>query len=121
MTDKEKRNIEVSVIVPVLNEEKYIRNFIESLLNQTYPKEKMELLIIDGGSKDHTLEICNDYLEKGPFKILHNNKQKTTYALNMGIEESLGKYVIRMDAHAEYNMDYIEKCIYWLKKTVCMA
>lgn len=117
MTDKEKQNIEVSVIVPVLNEEKYIRNFIESLLTQTYPKEKMEWLIIDGGSKDRTLEICNDYLEKGPFKILHNNKQKTTYALNMGIEESLGIYVIRMDAHAEYNMDYIEKCIYWLKKT----
>lgn len=110
-------NIEVTVVVPVLNEERYIKGCLESLINQTYPREKMEWLFIDGGSTDKTVEICEFYKKKGPLKILHNSKKKTTYALNLGIESAQGKYVIRMDAHAEYDTDYIEKCVYWLEKT----
>lgn len=110
-------DIEVTVIVPVLNEEKYIRKCIESLISQSYPREKMEYLFIDGGSTDATLNICKEYQTSIPLKILHNEKRKTTYALNMGIEKALGEYIIRLDAHAEYSQDYIEKCVYWLKKT----
>lgn len=109
--------VDVSVIIPMLNEEKYISRCIESLLSQTYPKKMMEWLLIDGNSDDKTVEICKQYIDKGPIRILNNAKKKTTYALNLGIENSRGRYIIRLDAHAEYNPDYIEKCVYYLETT----
>lgn len=110
-------NIVVSVIVPVLNEEKFIGNFIKSLIRQTYPREKMEWILIDGNSNDKTLEIIEKYKLNNelPIKLLNNKKKKTPFALNMGIERAKGKYIIRLDAHAEFSPDYIEKCVFYLE------
>ena len=108
--------IEVSVIIPVYNEEKYIGRCLQSLSAQTYPKEKIEWLFVDGCSKDKTVDIIK---QSGLVncRILQNEKQIVTYALNIGIKHSLGKFIVRMDAHAEYGADYIEKCIFYLKTT----
>ena len=54
----------ISVIIPIYNEEKYIINCVESLLLQSYPKEKMEWIFIDGNSIDKTKLILNEYKEK---------------------------------------------------------
>ena len=107
----------VSVIVPLLNEEKYIDNFITSLINQTYPAEKMEWILVDGNSTDKTREIINRYinLKRFPIKLLINKKRKTPYALNIGIKEAKGKYIVRLDAHAFFYSNYIEKCAYYLE------
>ncbi len=110
-------DIEVSVIVPMRNEERYIARCMESLVRQTYPADRMEWLLIDGDSEDKTIEICERYVPKGPVRILHNDRKKTTYALNLGITNSSGRYIIRLDAHAEYKADYIEKCVYYLETT----
>ncbi len=109
----------VSVIVPLYNEEKYIRNCIDSLVCQTYPKDKMEWILVDGNSTDKTVEIIEEYLEKQdyPIVLLHNEKKKTPYALNMAINEAKGKYIIRLDAHSYFYPDYIEKCVYYLDTT----
>lgn len=109
--------ITVSVIIPLYNEERYIENCLRSLLEQTYPKEAMEWLLIDGNSTDRTVDIIKNYCGKGPIRLLHNSKRKTPYALNMGIEQARGKYVIRLDAHASFPKDYIEKCVYYLDHT----
>lgn len=106
------QNIEVSVIIPVYNEEKYIYRCLESLKKQTYSKDKIEWLFVDGNSKDKTVEIIE---QSGVnCRILENKKRLVTYALNIGIENAIGKYIIRMDAHAEYSANYIEKCVYYL-------
>lgn len=110
------QNIEVSVIMPVYNEEKYIDQCVTSLTKQTYSSENIEWLFIDGGSNDKTVDKIIHYNLQN-CRILHNDKRIVTYALNIGVENAVGKYIIRMDAHAEYSEDYIEKCVYYLKTT----
>lgn len=114
----EEKEIIVSIVIPILNEEKYIDKCIESILSQDYPKEHMEAVLVDGDSQDRTVEIINTYIEKYPFIKILNNPQKTVqYALNIGIKGACGKYIVRMDAHAEYAKDYVSKCIEYLEKT----
>ena len=115
---QKKDSASVSVIIPVYNEENYIKSCIESIVNQDYPKDDMELLLIDGGSKDKTVEIIEEMINNFPFIRLLNNPKKTVqYALNIGIKNAIGTYIVRMDAHAEYENDYISKCIECLKRT----
>lgn len=112
------KNIRVSVVMPLRNEEEYVSGCIESLINQTFPKNLLEILIIDGNSSDKTCEIVESYIDKYPYIKLFNNKYKTVpYAMNIGIQNSLGEYIIRLDAHNEYADDYIIKCVEYLDKT----
>lgn len=106
----------VSVVMPVYNEEKFIDKCIQSLLLQDYSLDKMEWIFVDGMSKDRTRQILEEYKRKYPTLIrIYENKQKIVpYAMNIGISESKGKYVIRLDAHADYANDYISKCVYYL-------
>ncbi len=111
--------IEVSVVMPVYNESRYIRECIESLLLQDYPKEKMEWIFVDGESKDDTVAVLKEYQNKYPslIKVYNNPNKIVPYAMNIGIAASLGKYIVRLDAHAEYATDYISKCIFYLETT----
>lgn len=103
----------VSVVMPILNEEKYIDGCVKSLLSQDYPADCMEWIFVDGCSTDRTLEILNGYYSKYPqlIKILNNPKKIVPCAMNIGIAASKGKYIIRLDAHSEYANDYISKCV----------
>lgn len=109
----------LAIIMPVYNEEAYIDDCIKSLMNQIFPKKDMQIFFVDGGSTDKTIDIINKYVSKYPGLIyLLNNPNKTApFAMNIGIENSESEYIIRLDAHAEYPDDYIEKCIYYLEKT----
>lgn len=111
--------MQVSVVIPVYNEEKYIEKCIESLLCQTFPKSDMEWIFVDGCSKDQTKEILLRYQKQWPelIKILLNPNRTVPYAMNIGIGESVGTYIIRLDAHAEYPETYIEKCVHYLNTT----
>ena len=88
------KNIIVSVVMPVYNEEKHIAKCIDSLLEQDYPLENMEWIFVDGMSKDRTVEILNGYREKYPqlIKVVNNPHRVVTYALNIGIANSVAKY-----------------------------
>lgn len=102
----------ISILIPTYNEIKYIRRCLESILNNDFPKENLEILIIDGGSSDGTIEVVNDYTKKYKFiKVLTNPRRYQVFALNLGIKEAKGDIVIRMDAHTEYDMDYISKVV----------
>ena len=109
----------VSVVMPVYNEEKYIEKCIDSLLLQDYPTEKMEWIFVDGCSKDKTVAILKKYQDNYPklIKIYSNPQKIVPYAMNIGIEASCGKYIVRLDAHADYATDYISKCIHYLETT----
>lgn len=109
----------ISVVMPVYNEEKYIENCIDSLLLQDYPQECMEWIFVDGMSSDRTRELIGAYIEKYPklIKLFSNPNKTVPYAMNIGIKEAKGKYIIRLDAHADYNKDYISKCVYYLDTT----
>lgn len=109
--------IVVSVIVPLLNEEKYIKRCLESLAKQTFNITKMEWILVDGVSTDHTTDVIKQYMNDYPIVLLINEKRKTPDALNMAIDIAKGKYIIRMDAHSEFAENYIEKCVESLEST----
>ena len=115
MTDQ----VIVSVVMPVYNEEKYIEKCVDSLLLQDYPIEKMEWIFVDGCSKDKTVDILKQYQKRYPdlIKILNNPQKIVPFAMNIGISDSKGKYIVRLDAHAGYATDYISKCVYYLENT----
>ena len=108
----------VSIIVPVYNEEKYIEKCVNSLLAQNLEQSR-EIIFVDGGSTDATLKILQGYKEKYPelISVLDNPNKTAPHAMNIGIEHSKGKYIVRIDAHAVYGEDYVSKCIYYLENT----
>ena len=112
-------NITVSVVMPVYNEEKYIKKCVDSLLKQDYPIENMEWIFVDGCSTDLTVKLLEEYQQSYPelIKILNNPKKIVPCAMNIGIAESKGKYIVRLDAHADYAVDYISKCVHYLDTT----
>lgn len=113
---KNKRE-KVSIIIPVRNEEKFIGKCLDSIILQNYPKDRMEVLVVDGMSSDNTRKIIQDYVEKLSFiKILDNSNKFTPYAFNIGIKQAKGDIVMIIGAHACYEQDYIAKCIKYLKE-----
>jgi glycosyltransferase involved in cell wall biosynthesis len=109
----------VSIIIPCRNEEKYIGRCLDSIILQDFPKENFEILIIDGTSEDKTREIVERYkIQNTRYKIqiLNNPRKYTSFGLNIGLREARGKIIIRMDAHADYQKDYVSKCVKYLKE-----
>lgn len=99
--------MKLSVICPIYNEEKYIASCLESILQQDFPKEEMEVLLVDGMSTDRTREIVQQYTEQYPFIfLLDNPKRIVPTGLNIGIRVAQGDVIIRLDAHAIYPDNY---------------
>ena len=93
--------IDISVIVPAYNVEKYISSCLDSLLNQT--KKEIEIIAIDDGSTDNTLNILNEYKRNNPSKIhvISQNNQGLSITRNNGIKLSTGKYISFVDGDDE--------------------
>jgi len=109
----------VSLIIPTLNEEKYLEQTITSLLSNDYPDSKFEILIIDGLSTDNTLAITHEFSNKfANIRLISNPKIYQAAALNIGIKESKGDFIIRADAHAIYDKNYITSTIHLLQKDI---
>ena len=89
--------MKVSVIVPIYNSQKYLDKCIKSILNQTY--EKLELILVNDGSKDNSLSICNKYKSKDNIVIAIDKKNEGSIVVrNIGIEikrfiTKLSKYI----------------------------
>lgn len=107
----------LSVVCPIYNEEKYIAKCIESILSQDYPKDDLEVILVDGMSKDKTKEIVQSFIKDYPFlKILDNPKRIAPSAMNIGICAARGDVIIRLDAHAMYETNYFSVLVTALKK-----
>jgi glycosyltransferase involved in cell wall biosynthesis len=106
----------VSIVTPCRNEEKFIGRCLDSVITQDFPKERMEVLVIDGRSTDRTRGIVEAYAKENRFiKLMDNPGSIQTLATNIGIRASKGGVIIRMDAHAEYPKEYISRLLYWLE------
>jgi len=84
----------VSVIVPVLNGERTIRECIVSLLNMDYPVERREILVVDNDSTDRTTDIIKNF----PVRYLREERRGASHARNRGIEASKGAILAFTDA-----------------------
>ena len=107
----------VSVIVPVYNAEEYLRDCLDSLLMQTIDQKEMEVLLINDGSTDGSLEICREYGEiYDNIVIINKNNEGVSAARNIGIEKARGKYIMFLDADDELAKDTVgEICKYFDK------
>ena len=102
----------LTIICQVYNEEKYIARCIESIMQQDYPKDDLEVLFVDGMSTDLTREIIASYLPQCPYlRVLDNPQRIVPPAMNIGIREAKGDIIIRLDAHAFFPENYFSELV----------
>lgn len=107
-------NNTVSIIIPVYNEDKYIKACLESILNQSY-ENITEILILDGISSDDTRNIIKNFNDKR-IALIDNQKKVQSVALNIGITLAKGDIVVRADAHAIYEKNYVYESVKYLNE-----
>ena len=109
---------EVSIIVPCYNEEQHIRGLLDAITSQTYPINKMEVVVADGMSTDLTRDKIEEFSETHPeltVQLINNTKRNIPSALNLAIKAAKGKYIVRLDAHSLPDKNYVNTCIQHLK------
>lgn len=111
-------NNKVSVIVPVYKVEKYLKNCIQSILNQTY--KNFELILVDDGSPDRSPEICDEYAKKYEcVKVIHQKNGGLSDARNTGITLATGNMLIFVDSDDYINPLYLELLVNAKEKLHC--
>jgi len=117
----------ISIIISCRNEEKFIGQCLDSILNQDYlrlgqgfggqTKQKLEVLVVDGMSEDKTREIVSRYNKNYPFIQLIDNPYKVTpKAMNIGLKESRGEVIIFLNSHGILDREFLKWNIYYLEK-----
>jgi glycosyltransferase involved in cell wall biosynthesis len=102
----------VTVVIPCRNEEKHIARCLQSILDNDYPNERMEILLVDGMSEDRTREIVAGYSARYPMiRVVENRKKHIPAAMNVGIRAARGERILKMDAHSTYQREYISRCV----------
>lgn len=87
----------ISVIIPVYNVEKYLRECIDSVINQTYTN--LEIILIDDGSTDNSGKICDEYINKdNRIKVIHQVNGGLSNARNTGLDNATGDYIMFCDS-----------------------
>jgi succinoglycan biosynthesis protein ExoA len=108
----------VSFVMPVRNEEKYIRASLQSVLDQSYPAGECEIIVVDGRSSDRTREIIEEICRHNlQVRSLDNPAGIVPTAMNIGIRAARGEVIIRADAHNVYPQDYAANCVKSLEQT----
>lgn len=107
----------VSLIVPCRNEEKQLAQCLDSILANDYPKDRMEILVVDGMSEDRSREIVSKYAERYPcVRLVDNPEKHIPAAMNVGIRSAHGDSIIKMDAHSTYQSNHISLCVAYQEK-----
>jgi succinoglycan biosynthesis protein ExoA len=102
----------VTIAIPVLNEERFVEDCLESLFAGTYPKDRLEVLVLDGGSSDRTVEIVEQIGKSHlQIRILENPGRIQAKAMNIAIDEAAGEMIVRLDAHSKYQSNHVEKIV----------
>lgn len=101
----------VSVVMPVRNEARTIALSVNSVLHQTYPSSRFEIIVADGLSDDNTLEIIGQLPEANRIKLLVNHKRIQSAGMNRGIGASRGEIIVRVDGHTVISPDYVCQCV----------
>lgn len=107
----------VSVIIPTYNEQPFIAKCLDSLLANDYPKDQLEILLLDGRSEDGTFEIIQRYeRDHECVRALVNPDRIQVKALNMGLQQARGEFILRCDAHCQYPLNYISALVRYLEE-----
>ncbi len=97
----------ISIVVPVYNVEKYLRQCVDSVLAQTY--SDWELILVDDGSPDSCPRICDEYAAKDTrIKVIHKNNEGLSSARNAGIKNACGEYITFIDSDDLIHRNYLD-------------
>lgn len=105
----------ISVIIPVYNVQKFLEKCLKSVVEQQF--NNLEIIIIDDGSTDNSLEICKRFKQKdNRIKIIESENYGVSHARNLGIEQITGNYVVFIDSDDYVSIDFISRLHYEIKK-----
>ncbi len=108
----------VTIVIPCYQEEEHIEGVVRKAAGQHYPREKIEIFIVDGGSVDRSCEIVQALMAEDPrITLLHNSARLQAAAMNLAIVRSRGDVIVRMDAHADYDEKYVAAAVSALRRT----
>jgi glycosyltransferase involved in cell wall biosynthesis len=99
--------------MPVRNEADYIAICLDSIGRQSYPKELMQVLVVDGMSDDDTPRIAREIGESNglDLQVLENPGKIAPCGLNIGMSHATGEIIVRVDGHCELDPDYVSNCV----------
>jgi succinoglycan biosynthesis protein ExoA len=124
----------VTVILPMRNEGRYIRSALAAVLGQDYPKDRLEIIVVDGMSTDGTREIVQNLVRghAGPssfvsgrrspvatrqsIRLLDNPRRIVPTGMNIGLGQTGGDVIVRVDGHCEIATDYVRRCVEHIMK-----
>ncbi len=108
----------VSVVMPCFNEEAFIADALNSLVDD-YVRQNAEFLVPDGGSTDATRDIVNAFASTHglPLRLLDNKMRYQVFGLNLAIAAARGEIILRADAHSLFPPGYVRECVETLQKT----
>jgi len=104
----------VSIVVPCYNEQATIRLLLDGIYGQTYPRDRMEIILADGMSTDGTRDRIAAYLHEHPdlrIKVVENVRRNIPSGLNRAISDATGELIVRSDAHSVPFPDYVERIV----------
>ncbi len=104
----------VSIIIPIYNSRKHLKECLDSVINQTY--KNLEIIIVDDHSTDNSLKLINTYHDKRIHIIKLSKNQGTSIARNKGVEISTGDYLCFLDSDDYWSLDKIQKQVAFMKK-----
>lgn len=114
----ESKDVVISVIVPVYNVQNYLKRCLDSLICQTF--KKIEIILVDDGSTDDSLSICQSYQKKDPrIKIIIQENSGLSAARNSGLKMANGKYLMFVDSDDFVSRDYCKIALEGIKKYKC--
>ena len=102
----------ITIIMPIRNEARCIARALHAVLRQDYPRDKVEILVIDGMSEDGTRDIVTAMAVGEPHvQLIDNPERIVPTALNRGVRAAHGEIIIRVDGHAVIAPDYLRRCV----------
>ncbi len=102
----------VSIIVPCRNEASALPRCLDALCALDYPRDRLEILVVDGQSEDDSAQLVTARAQDHPhIQLLDNPARGTPHALNLGLRACRGEVFIRVDGHAEVAPDYVHACL----------
>lgn len=121
-TPRQRKNVpSVTIIVPAWNEEKTVSGTIDSLLALDYPKDKLEIFVVDDGSTDDTFTVANTFSHNGQVKVFRKENGGKYTVLNFGIENSRSELIGCLDADSFVDKDALNAIIPYFEDQEVMA
>ncbi len=114
--------MKITAAVATYNEQSNIGRCISSLLSQRLDSAELEILVIDGMSTDHTVDVVRSFSEFGSrIRLIENSRRLQVFAWNTALEHAAGEYFAMILAHAEYSCTYFASCLEVMHRTGAAA